>query len=224
MNSDSSKRILLRTTKEQLNYIVSCIFQTDTQTAADYTRRVAAALTAKMAGAGASAGLLGLVSTFGTASTGAAIAGLSGAAQSTATLYWVGSWVGGGVAAGALLTGGVAIGIGLLAYQCIKSTPRTEESFLDIDRSIVNSAAFLVSQLDEELRKNREPSGQELTLFLEQVIAPFFRTFQTHLDDIASRLDFKNGYALQVYAEPDFEMKVIEEFKALIRRDQVQPR
>ncbi len=217
MNSDSSKRMLLRTTKEQLNYIVSCILQTDAQTATDYTSRVAAALTAKMAGAGASAGLLGLVSTFGTASTGTAIAGLSGAAQSTATLYWVGSWVGGNVAVGALLTGGLAIGIGLLAYQCIKSTPRTEDSFLDIDRSIVNSAAFLVSQIDEELTRNREPSDQELTLFFQQVIVPFFRTFQAHLDDIASRLDFKNGYALQVNAEPDFEMKVIEGFEAVIR-------
>ena len=217
MNAESSKRRLLRTTKEQLNYIVSCILQTDAQTATDYTSRVAAVLTAKMAGAGASAGLLGLVSTFGTASTGTAIAGLSGAAQSTATLYWIGSWVGGNVAVGALLTGGLGIGIGLLAYQCIKSTPRTEDSFLDIDRSIVNSAAFLVSQIDEELTRNREPSDQELTLFFQQVIVPFFSAFQTHLDEIASRLDFKNGYALQVNAEPDFEMKVIEEFEAVIR-------
>lgn len=65
-------------------------------------------------GALASAATLGLVATLGTASTGTAIAGLSGAAATNATLAWIGGGSlaagGGGVAAGsAIMTGGVAV-------------------------------------------------------------------------------------------------------------------
>ena len=117
MDTTCSNRKLLETTKAELNYIVSCILQTDQETAAAYTSRAATAVAAKMTAAGVSTGLLGLVSTFGTASTGTAIAGLSGAAQTTATLYWVGSWVGGGVAWGAAITGGVGLVVGVVAYN-----------------------------------------------------------------------------------------------------------
>ena len=72
------------------------------------------------AGTLASATALGLVATFGTAGTGTAIASLSGAAATNATLAWIGGGTlaagGGGVAAGAtIMTGGVAlivIGVG----------------------------------------------------------------------------------------------------------------
>jgi len=72
------------------------------------------------AGTLASATALGLVATFGTAGTGTAIASLSGAAATNATLAWIGGGTlaagGGGVAAGStIVTGGVAlivIGVG----------------------------------------------------------------------------------------------------------------
>jgi hypothetical protein len=72
------------------------------------------------AGTLASATAFSLVATFGTASTGTAIASLSGAAATNATLAWIGGGTlaagGGGVAAGTtILTGGtalIAIGIG----------------------------------------------------------------------------------------------------------------
>jgi len=72
------------------------------------------------AGVLGSAATFGLVSTFGAASTGTAIASLSGAAATNATLAWIGGGSlaagGGGVAAGAtILSGGaalIAIGVG----------------------------------------------------------------------------------------------------------------
>lgn len=57
------------------------------------------------------AGVCGLVSTFGVASTGTAISGLAGAAATNATLAWLGGGAiatgGGGVAAGLRILGGV---------------------------------------------------------------------------------------------------------------------
>jgi hypothetical protein len=62
--------------------------------------RLTDALIANASGAAGVAGILGLIGAFGSASTGTAIASLSGAAASNATLYWLGSLVGGGVFAG----------------------------------------------------------------------------------------------------------------------------
>src|SRR5688572_23407023 len=55
---------------------------------------------AKLSGAVAVGGIAGLISAFGTASTGTAIGTLSGAAATSATLYWVGSLFGLGAIAG----------------------------------------------------------------------------------------------------------------------------
>ena len=66
-----------------------------------------------VAGTAAASSITGLVGLFGTASTGTALAGLAGAAKSTATFYWIGSIVGGGVAAGTLIIGVGAVGAGV---------------------------------------------------------------------------------------------------------------
>ena len=70
------------------------------------------------AGVSTAAGVYGLVSTLGTASTGTAIGALSGAAAKSATLAWLGSGSlaagGGGVAAGTMVLGGIVVGPALL--------------------------------------------------------------------------------------------------------------
>lgn len=70
-----------------------------------------------MAGAAASAaysGVLGVATSVGVASTGAAISGLSGAAATNATLAWLGGGAlsagGGGMALGSLVLGGITVG------------------------------------------------------------------------------------------------------------------
>ncbi|EMY5508187.1 MULTISPECIES: hypothetical protein [Bacillus cereus group] len=64
-------------------------------------------------GVGTALGAWALVSTFGTASTGAAITGLSGVAASNATLAWFGGGAmatgGGGMAAGTVALGGIVL-------------------------------------------------------------------------------------------------------------------
>lgn len=218
MDSPPSHRALLEHTRAGLNDLVACILQLDGKSAGAYTARAATAVGAKMAGAGVSTGLLGLVSTFGTASTGTAIAGLSGAAQTTATLYWVGSWVGGGVAWGTAITGGLAITLALAAYPLLKSKPRTEQSFTSIDAAIMNTSLALIAQIDAELAKNAEPSTAEMVEFYRAVITPFYAVLQTNIADIASRLDNRNAFALQVQADPRFKRKVVDQFAALARR------
>jgi len=71
-------------------------------------------LTTAATSAAAGYSAVGLVGLFGTASTGTAIAGLSGAAAWNATLAWFGGGAiaagGGGMALGAVVLGGVALG------------------------------------------------------------------------------------------------------------------
>jgi hypothetical protein len=75
-------------------------------------------VTAMKAGAIAGQSTAALVGLFGTASTGTAIGGLSGAAAHSATLAWLGGGSlatgGGGMALGSLVLGGIALGPALL--------------------------------------------------------------------------------------------------------------
>ncbi len=72
------------------------------------------AFSAAATGSAAGYSAVGLVGLFGTASTGAAISGLSGAAAWNATLAWLGGGAlaagGGGMALGAIVLGGIAVG------------------------------------------------------------------------------------------------------------------
>jgi len=58
-----------------------------------------------------------LISSFGTTSNSTAIASLSGAAETTAILYWLGSIFGLGVTAGTVITVGIGILGGYIAYR-----------------------------------------------------------------------------------------------------------
>jgi hypothetical protein len=75
-------------------------------------------MTAMKVGAIAGQSTAALVGLFGTASTGTAIGGLSGAAAHSATLAWLGGGSlaagGGGMALGSLVLGGIALGPALL--------------------------------------------------------------------------------------------------------------
>lgn len=56
-----------------------------------------------LVGAAFASAVMGAIGTFGTASTTTAIATLSGAVKTTASLYWIGGMVGSGVAAGTVV-------------------------------------------------------------------------------------------------------------------------
>lgn len=69
------------------------------------SNRVVRGLAGVLGSAGATAGVFGIASLFGTASTGTAIASLSGAAFNAAAL----AWIGGSMATGAWIVGGLAL-------------------------------------------------------------------------------------------------------------------
>ena len=97
--------------EETLTQIVSAIHQTSDRR----SRLFVNAAIGKLSGAMAVGGICGLVATFGAASTGTAIASLSGAAATTAQLYWIGSIVGLGVACGGLMLAAGGVGVGVAA-------------------------------------------------------------------------------------------------------------
>lgn len=135
-----------------------------------------------IAGIGAGAllgwGTYGGVMALGSASTGAAIAGLSGAAATNATLAWLGGGAiaagGGGMALGTMVLGGIVAGPALLIAGGIFSSKAKEKlnnaySNLakakkissDIDKGIVelNYIRDTANQVRELVRKIRRYSG-----------------------------------------------------------------
>ncbi len=95
----------------------------------------------KTSGAVTAAGIPALIATFGTASTGTPIMMLAGAAQTTAQLYWLGSLVGLGTAAGAIIlttTGfGVAFVVALFGVRWLFGASRHELSLQEHEKAIL---------------------------------------------------------------------------------------
>jgi len=203
---------LLETTKKELNYIVACIMQVSAKTASDFTSRVGKALGAKMAGAAAATGFLGLVSAFGTAGTGTAIASLSGAAATNATLAWVGGLIGGGMAAGTVLTGGLALIVGVGAYKLLGSEAREYEKLDEVDTKIVDICIILIKAINEQKDTTEKPTLAEIKLINQHSITPLFELMRENKEDICSRLDAKNRMAFTFNALPDYKDNVFNVF------------
>lgn len=138
-----------------------------------------------VAGSAAAAAVTGIVGSLGTASTGAAIAGLSGAAKTTATLYWIGGFVGGGVAAGTLILGAGALGVGLYgsikARRAIFGATRAEQTLSERELRILEAIRSLTVAIQASLDDGREIAGQELALFLRIGVAPLLGEIEAGL-------------------------------------------
>ncbi len=155
--------------------------------------RLARALIAKTSGAAGAAGVLGLIGAFGTASTGTAIAGLSGAAASNATLFWLGSLVGGGVFAGTILTGGIGLVIGYLGLKFWKGKPRPLESMTDEEKAIVDASLGLVKAFREQRESKVVVKKSEARFVLEKAWRPLIKRFADYKDHRARKtLNLKN--------------------------------
>jgi hypothetical protein len=118
----------------------------------------------------------GAIGVFGVASTGTAIATLSGAAATTATLYWIGSTVGLGLAAGGLmLTGGamvVAIPAMVIAKRHIFGRPRKEDQLSDKEQAVLYASLRLASGLSLACAGDRVPTKAEMMITSEQALRP----------------------------------------------------
>ena len=214
MKSEQSddRRAILIETNERLNYIVACILQTDVKNANKFTKNVGQALASKLTGAGVSGGLLGLVSTFGTAGTGTAIGTLSGASATSATLAWVGGIVGGGMVAGTVLTGGLAVGVGFVTYKLISSKEREYSELTTKERDIVDKAIIIIRIMDEIIETLSFPTKEKMKDYLNDYICPLAQLVIENEDHILANLDTKNRLAFNLHAIPDFE-KLLDKYK-----------
>ncbi|MDN2696621.1 hypothetical protein O0882_09840 [Janthinobacterium sp. SUN073] len=208
---------LLRNTRNELNHISACIMQISAGEAEKAAGQFGAAIVSKITGVATTGALLALVGTFGTAGTGTAIASLSGAAATNATLAWVGSLLGGGMAAGALLTGGLGIIAGLGAYKLLGSERRTFESLPDVEQRVVQSCWFLIAMIDDLLAdETGRVDADVATGLLNNTLLPLQALLIEHADAICGNLDVKHALAFRQHVLVDYQRVVIDGFSQFI--------
>jgi hypothetical protein len=155
-----------------LTSIVAAILQKPNRVAGT----VVGVAASKLAAAGIYAGAVGAIGAFGAASTGTAIATLSGAAATTATLYWVGSMVGLGVAAGGtILAGGalvVAIPATILVRRKVFGRPRVEQAMTSEEQALLYAALRLAAAVRLVRGGGARASQAEKRIFAREGLAP----------------------------------------------------
>ena len=215
--SPDSARHLLISLRDELTYISACIMHISTGEARNLAGQFSAAIASKITGVAASATLLTLVGTFGTAGTGTAIAGLSGAAASNATLAWVGSLLGGGMATGAVLTGGLTLIVSLSAYKLLRSERRPFDTLSAVEQRIVQTCWFLAAQIDDLLANgNSALNSSVASALLNNTLRPLYEQLEKHSVEICTHLDGKNAVAFRQHVLIDFQRVVIDGFEHFI--------
>lgn len=208
-------RELLENTRKELTHITACILQISYREAEGWVGKFGKLVSAKVAGVTSTVTLFSLVSMYGTAGTGTAIASLSGAAATNATLASIGGLVGGGMAAGALVMSGFGILVGIGAYELMSSTARDFESLPKEDKQIVSTSGLLIAAIQQELDKDDiELTADEAAQFLAQSLTPFKDYLEANEKTICSRLDVPNSIAYRQHVLKDFEPVVIQGFRS----------
>lgn len=207
---------LLLATEEELAYISACIMQISVADSRNLGPRFGRALIMKTSGAAAVGGVLSLVATFGTAGTGTAIAALHGAAATSASLAWVGGLVGGGMAAGTVLTGGIALIAAMGAYKALSSERRAVESLNETELWVVQ-CCWTLQALCADYR--RQPFAFDLAAteqLVDGALKPLQAKLAQQLDKLCAPLDSKNALALRQHALPDLQSRVLDRFTPYI--------
>lgn len=181
---------------EHLEDILTQIVAAIRQTSDRRTRIFVNAVIGKLSGAMAVGGISGLVATFGAASTGTAIASLSGAAATTAQLYWIGSLVGLGVAGGGLMlaAGGVGVGIaaGVWGRQKLFGKARPEDALQEHEKAILVACITLINATKQQRELAQTPSPSEMRLIAEQALIPLANQINQHWDDASLKENGKS--------------------------------
>ena len=208
---------LLLDTRTELAHISGCIMQISSNQSEKLATQFGQAIASKISGVAASGALLSLVATFGTSGTGTAIAALHGAAYTSATLAWVGGLVGGGMAAGAVLTGGVTIVVGLAAYKLLGSDRRSFESLTEVEQRIVQSTWLVMAIIDDYLKEPPELFTQkEAELLLENFFRPLLEELTVNTDAICENLDGRHAVIFRQHVLTDFKRVVIDGFDGFV--------
>ncbi len=210
-------RELLENTRRELSKVSACLMQISSSDSDKLASQFSNAVLAKVSGAVASGSLIALVAAYGTAGTGTAIASLSGAAATNATLAWVGGLLGGGMATGVVLTGGIGLVAGLAAYKLLGSERRPFESLSEAEQRIVQSCWLTMAIIDEYLASSSQQFTEwDAEQLLENVLRPLLEELQCHRDMICTNLDAKHAIALRQHIITDFQRVVIGGFEDFI--------
>ena len=144
-------------------------------------------------------GVMGLLS-LGTASTGTAIASLSGAAATTAKLFWVGSIVGGGVAAGGAIIGAASLVGGYFAASRAKrlllGISRDEDALENEEKLILDRCrkVSIVLQADESV------SSFDFSRLSDAILDPMLNDIdQFYFDDTSSSDSLTNARTINLF-------------------------
>jgi hypothetical protein len=128
---------------------------------------------------------MGAIGAFGSASTGAALGGLAGAAKTSATLYWIGGLVGGGVAAGGVVVGAGALGAGVYGSvklrRAILGSSRRDD-LTEQEKHIVMAIHALTQSIRSKMDDGSEISNKELVLFNRIGVMPLLEEVHKALD------------------------------------------
>lgn len=140
----------------------------------------------KITGGVTVAGIPALIAAFGTASTGTPIVMLAGAAQTTAQLYWLGSLVGLGTAAGGIILTSTGFGVGILAVLAgrhwLLGAPRDESGLQDHERAILMASLSLITALRQQIESGEDVRPEEMRLVAEQALVPLVNQINQHWD------------------------------------------
>lgn len=143
------------------------------------------AATSSAVGSAVATSVMGAIAAYGSASTGAAMAGLAGAAKTSATLYWIGGLVGGGVAAGGVVLGAGALGAGIYGSvklrRAILGRSRRDD-LSDREQAIVLAIHALNQSIRETNSNGPAISDKELILFTRIGVTPLIEEVQRLLD------------------------------------------
>lgn len=209
-----SARELLQNTHSELARIAATIMQTSVDETDKLSRQFSNAVLAKSSGLAAAGVTLATVGALSTASTGTAIAGLSGAAANTASLYWLGNLVGGGVAAGTFITGGIGLVVGLAAYKLLSSEARPFESLTEVEQHLVQGCWLLMARIDEMLQADSITlDGPSAQAALDHALLPLYQMLTANADTICEHLDNRHSLILRQHVLVDFERVVIQSFR-----------
>lgn len=175
----------LRYIERDLNGIIAAITQVSGRRARR-ARRVAQVATGKITGVATVGGMLMFISAFGSASTGTAIGALSGAAATSAQMYWIGSIFGMGAIAGAVILPVIGAVLGLVAVffisRAVFGRPRKPEKMQEFEVRALYASLRLASPIAAYLKDGEPaPSRDELRIYAHEGLLTLCALIGEHL-------------------------------------------
>ena len=213
---------ILTNTKVELTKITACILQVSQKDAENWMGQFGKIISAKLAGVAGTATLFGLVSTFGTAGTGTAIASLHGAAAANATIAALG--FGGGMATGALVLTGFGLAVGMATYKILfSSSPREFETLSDEEKQIVETCGLLVAAIDEKVKEEPLELFADEALQFRISLEKLHQHLENNTNEICSNLNQKNALKYRQHILKDYKPTVLDGLKLYASKVGISP-